>query len=248
MTDPFSIFVAVLGILVGVAGTYYARQQALQSKNSRSQLESIHDIANSAVLTKDSGRHTDDLKTIALMSAPTIDKLTEMAMKRLFDWEHIHYLEVSERVRGVWIFTPDLLPDREHTSEIAKMVAKNLKLGRSYFYFIPSGVPKVLELKKTLRSSLGQGDTDTSGVKIVELPESFAHLFEEKANIAVYFSDAQHKKPYMAFKEISEARELKLGLLWQKLPDEYMHLLVHRIEAFLTSVEGNRANLQLPPC
>ena len=126
-------------------------------------------------------------------------------------------LERSERVREIWLVTPDLEPDLSDP-RTGRIVANNLKSGKRYVYFCPSDLDE-LEVEQTrLLANIGalKSSRQASRVTIVPIdPKVHGRIFQ-RGNTIFFYSENPEWAAGTAFEEVIFTRISARGIFWQE--------------------------------
>ena len=126
-------------------------------------------------------------------------------------------LERSERIREIWLVSPDLEPDLSDP-RTGRIVADNLKSGKRYVYFCPSDLDE-LEVEQTrLLANIGalKPSRQASRVTIVPIdPKVHGRVFQ-RGNTIFFFSENPEWAAGAAFEEVIFTQISARGLFWQE--------------------------------
>lgn len=126
-------------------------------------------------------------------------------------------VETSERVKEVWLLTPDLEPDLSDPAAGA-VVGQNLKHGKRYVYFCSSRIRNLEAEKQKLFANLGilKSARLISRVTIIPIDEEHHEKLFRRGNAIIFFFDDPAWETGRAFEEMVFTKVPERGIFWQE--------------------------------
>ena len=127
-------------------------------------------------------------------------------------------VETSERVKEVWLLTPDLEPDLSDPAA-GTVVSNNLRLGKRYVYFCSTRRIRNLEAEKQrLLANLGllKSTRLISRVTIIPMDEGHHEKLFQRGNMIIFFFDDPSWGTSRAFEEMVFTKVPERGVFWQE--------------------------------
>ena len=133
----------------------------------------------------------------------------------------IDRVEMSSKVRHVWLVTPDLEPDLSEP-DTGQMVRKNLNLGKEYTYFYPARLPFAKEQIARMIRNIGADDPKhRKKVRVVPIGNDAINIFPSIGNIILFFRDDPNYGTKFAFQEVVVNKSTRRGSFWQECTREH---------------------------
>jgi hypothetical protein len=129
-------------------------------------------------------------------------------------------IETSPSVKEVWLVTPDLEPDLSEAATGA-IVSRNIRNGKRYVYFVPTGLQNLSDLTVRLRFNVGAGSTKSylRNLQVIPIETTDFPISLGTGNMIFFFKTDSASSRGEAFREIVLTRVADRGIFWQECTD-----------------------------
>ena len=221
-----------------IASTVQWEMQTVQAEDFATRLRNAeHSLGTVSALRVITGKYA---KSSLSFRETEIGVLLERGV--IWSTATVYELEQAERVREIWLATPDLEPDLSNPTT-GKVVAGNLKARKKYVYFCPNDIDDMEAKIRRLHLNIGAiRPPEISQVSVVQISQKGSHQIFQRGNTLIFFTEDPDWGSYSAFEEVVFTKISARGVFWQEhspaIASELKTLLKHELEHWRASIQA----------